>query len=77
MQKHPRIKQGNHTGICPFTPQLMPHNLQVSPFAFSRYIRKSNFTHSPGQGVRAYKLPCGCFVWAYSSGVRELSALPF
>ncbi|MFZ4059550.1 MAG: hypothetical protein ACOYKE_15505, partial [Ferruginibacter sp.] len=24
-----------------------------------------------------YQLPCGCFVWCYPSGVRELSALPF
>jgi hypothetical protein len=77
MQKHPRITKGSHSGICPFTPQLMPNNLPVSSFAFSRYIGKASFTHEPGKGIRAYRLPCGCFVWCYSSGARELSALPF
>ena len=77
MKKHPRISSGNQSGTCSFTSQLLPSNQQVAPNAFSRYIRKSAFTHSPSKGIRAYQLPCGCFVWCYSSGVRELSALPF
>ena len=77
MQKHPRIKQGNQTGSCSFSAQIIGKNLQVSPFAFQRHIRKATFTHSPGKGIRAYQLPCGCFVWLYASGARELSALPF
>ena len=77
MQKHPRITKGNHSGTCPFTPQLMPNNMQVSRYAFSRYIGRASFTHTPGKGIRAYQLPCGCFVWVHKSGARELSALPF
>jgi hypothetical protein len=55
----------------------MPSNLPVSPYAFNRYLRKSAFTHSPAPSVKAYQLPCGCFVWVHSSGVRQLSALSF
>ncbi len=77
MQKHPRITKGNQTGVCPFTPQLLPNNLQVSRYAFSRHIGKASFSNKPAKGVRAYQLPCGCYVWVYKSGVRELSALPF
>jgi hypothetical protein len=78
MQKHPSFKKNaNYSGICSFTPQLMPSNLPVSPYAFNRYLRKAAFTHSPAPSVKAYQLPCGCFVWVHSSGVRQLSALPF
>jgi hypothetical protein len=51
--------------------------LQLSPFAFQRYIRRSSLAHQPVFGIKVYRLPCGCFVWCYPSGVRELSALPF
>jgi hypothetical protein len=77
MQKHPRINSSITSGICSFTPQLLPNNMQVSRHAFSRYIHKATFTHSPAKGIKAYRLPCGCYVWCYSSGQRELSALPF
>jgi hypothetical protein len=77
MQKHPPIKSGPQAAMCPFSAQLATQNLPVSPHAFGRHIRKANFTHSPGPGIRAYKLPCGCFVWQYASGARELSGLPF
>ncbi len=78
MLKHPRFKKNvNHSGVCSFTPQLLPNNLQVSAYAFQRYLRKSSFTHSPTPSIKAYQLPCGCFVWVHSSGVRQLSALPF
>jgi len=77
MQKHPRISSASQKGSCSFTFQLLPNNLPVAPNAFSRYIGKASFTHMPGKGIRAYQLPCGCFIWRYASGVRELSALPF
>lgn len=77
MHKHPRISSATSSGTCSFTPQLLPHNQPVSRYAFSRYIGKASFTHKPAQGVRAYRLPCGCYVWCYASGSRELSVLPF
>lgn len=77
MQNHPRISAGSQLGICPFTPQVLHQHLQLSPFAYQRYIRRSRLAHQPVFGIKVYQLPCGCFVWCYPSGVRELSALPF
>jgi hypothetical protein len=77
MQKHPRISKASQKGSCKFTFQLLPNNLPVASNAFSRYIGKASYTNSPGQGIRVYMLPCGCYIWCYSSGARELSALPF
>ena len=77
MQNHPRISAGSQLGICPFTPQVLHQHLQLSPFAYQRYIRRSSLAHQPVFGIKVYQLPCGCFVWCYPSGVRELSALPF
>lgn len=77
MQKHPRIKSSNQSGICSFTPQIMQSNLPLSSHAFSRYIGKASFKHKPGPSIRAYQLPCGCYVWVHRSGARELSSLPF
>jgi hypothetical protein len=71
MQKHPQ------NGQCSFTPQLLLQNLAVSKFAFSRYLGRASFINKPKPGIRCYQLPCGCYVWQHSSGVRELSALPF
>ncbi|MBK6730140.1 MAG: hypothetical protein IPG60_03940 [Bacteroidetes bacterium] len=77
MQNHPRISAGSQLGICPFTPAGSPSALALSPFAYQRYIRRSRLAHQPVFGIKVYQLPCGCFVWCYPSGVRELSALPF
>jgi hypothetical protein len=77
MQKHPQIKKGNQASLCSFTPQIMSGNLPVSRYAFNRYIGKASFSHVQAPGVRVYQLPCGCYVWVYQSGLRELSALPF
>jgi len=77
MQKHPRITKKIKVGNCNFQVQLITQNQPVSPKAYSRYITKANFAHKPKQGIRAYKLPCGCYIWQYSCGKRELSALPF
>ena len=77
MHKHPRLSSGSNSGICPFTPQVLHQHLPLSPFAFQRYIRKSSLAHQPVFGIKVYRLPCGCYVWRYPSGVRELSALPF
>ena len=77
MLNHPRISAGSQLGICPFTPQVLHQHLQLSPFAYQRYIRMSRLAHQPVFGIKVYQLPCGCFVWCYPSGVRELSALPF
>ncbi|MBK8310339.1 MAG: hypothetical protein IPL04_04960 [Chitinophagaceae bacterium] len=77
MQNHPRISAGSQLGICPFTPQVLHQHLQLSPFAYQRYIRRSRLAHQSVFGIKVYQLPCGCFVWCYPSGVRELSALPF
>ena len=77
MQKHPRISSGSHPGICPFTPQVLHQFLQLSPHAYSRYVRKSAIIAQHHTGVKVYRLPCGCCLWRYPSGVRELSALPF
>lgn len=77
MQKHPHIKPKNQNGNCSFSSQLIANNLPVSRYAFSRYLGRASFTHKPKPGIRCYQLPCGCYVWQYKSGVRELSVLPF
>jgi hypothetical protein len=77
MQKHPRISSASLVGPCPFTQHVLLQNVGLSPYAFSRYLTRRAFVHSPAPGIRAYRLPCGCCVWRYASGIRELSALPF
>ena len=77
MQKHPRITSGNQQNICSFTNQVLMQPLRLSQYAFSRYLRKAALINSALPGIKVYGLPCGCCVWAYKSGARELSALPF
>ncbi|MGQ0826959.1 MAG: hypothetical protein ACT4ON_01060 [Bacteroidota bacterium] len=62
---------------CPFTIQVLMKPMLLSPYAFNKYLRKHAFYHSPSPSIKVYKLPCGCFVWVHSSGVRQLSAFPF
>lgn len=77
MHNHPRISSGSQLGSCLFSQQVLHQPLQLSPFAFQRYIRRASFAHQPSLGVRVYMLPCGCFVWCFGSRIRQLSALPF
>lgn len=77
MQKHPQIKSGTQPGNCLFSNQVLLQHLQLSPYAFNRYLRKSTFRHFQTPSIKVYQLPCSCYVWVHSSGVRQLSALPF
>ena len=75
MQKHPCISSGSHSGICPFTPQVLHQFCLCHHFRFQRYVRR--FFQLVSFGIKVYRLPCGCYVWVILVGVRELSALPF
>lgn len=77
MQKHPQIKSVKQSVNCPFSNQIPLQHLQLSPYAFNRYLRKSTFRHFQTPSIKVYQLPCSCFVWVHSSGVRQLSTLPF
>lgn len=77
MKKHPKISSIKPSANCTFMLQVLMKPLQLSPYAFNRHLSKSNFCHSPSPGIKVYKLNCGCFVWVYSSGKRQLSAFPF
>ena len=77
MQNHPRISAGSQLGSCHFSKQALSKHLQLSPYAFQRYIRRSALAHPPVFGIKVYQLPCGCYVWCYPSDIRQLSALPF
>ena len=77
MKRHTQIKSKSIEGSCNFMHHLIQMNLPVSKFAFKRYTLKSNYVHSPSATIRAYKLPCGCYIWVNKNGSRELSLLPF
>ena len=77
MKKHPPMNLARQKDLCPFTPQLLLNNVQVSKNAFSRYIKKATFVYKPQKDIKVYQLPCGCSVWVYKNGLRELSLLPF
>ncbi|MBN8694575.1 MAG: hypothetical protein J0L69_15380 [Bacteroidetes bacterium] len=62
--------------VCTFTNQIFPQPLQISPYAFNRYLRKQTLVHKTSS-IKSYALPCGCYVLVHSSGVRQLSTLPF
>jgi hypothetical protein len=55
---------------------VLQQPVPVSPYAFSRYLRKSSLIASR-PGYKVYGLPCGCYLWVHYSGLRQLSALPF
>ena len=76
MLKHPKIKSVQPTGKCSFSNQLITNAQQLSPYAFQRHLRRSAISHKT-KSLKAYNLPCGCFVLVHSSGTRQLSALPF
>ncbi len=76
MQKHPKIKAGKPSAHCPFTIQVLMKPMQLSPYALNRYLGKQALYYST-PSIKAYALPCGCFVLVHASGRRELSALPF
>ncbi|MGZ3767821.1 MAG: hypothetical protein ACXVA2_24370 [Mucilaginibacter sp.] len=77
MQKHPNITAGKpQVGHCPFTTQVIMQPVQVSQYAFQRHICKQALCKPIGN-YKVYKLPCGCYVWVHSSGIRQLSAFPF
>ena len=42
MQNHPRISAGSQLGSCHFSQQVIHQHLQLSPFAYQRYIRRSS-----------------------------------
>jgi len=76
MQKHPKMSLVASAPVCTFTNQILMQPIQLSPYAFNRYLRKSALiTSTPTH--KTYSLPCGCIVWVYASGIRKLSALPF
>jgi hypothetical protein len=76
MQKHPKMSLVASAPVCPFTINILRQPMQLSPYAFNRYLRKRALISST-PSHKTYGLPCGCIVWVHSSGVRELSALPF
>ena len=76
MQKHPKMSLVASAPVCTFTNQIFPTPLQLSPYAFNRYLCKRSLVHKT-TSLRAYCLPCGCYVHVLSSGVRLLSTLPF
>ncbi|HEX8515627.1 MAG TPA: hypothetical protein VF868_05460 [Bacteroidia bacterium] len=78
MQKHPIITASTSAASahCPFTVQVLMKPLQLSPYAFQRHLRSHTLRVSSAS-LKVYALPCGCFVWVYASGKRQLSALPF
>jgi len=76
MKKHPTIPSVIASPICPFTIEVLMQPMQLSPYAFQRYLRKRvRCKLSPS--LKVYGLPCGCFVWVHASGLRQLSAHPF
>jgi hypothetical protein len=77
MKKHPQIKSTSLEGSCNYECNLLLNNLKVSQYAFKKYVKQSNFIHSPSKTIKAYKLPCGCYLWLNKNGSRELSLLPF
>jgi hypothetical protein len=78
MQKHPSIRLSSTKGSCSFSKQVLSQPIQLSPYAFSRHLKRSALHCSyKGLGFKVYALPCGCFVWVHYSGYRQLSALPF
>ncbi|MBL7909821.1 MAG: hypothetical protein JNJ41_02045 [Bacteroidia bacterium] len=77
MLKHPKIKSVQPAGQCSFTNHVLVNNMQLSPYAFQRYLRKASLYLKPNPSLKIYQLPCNCYVWVYASGIRQLSALPF
>jgi hypothetical protein len=77
MVTHSRFSSGTQLGSCHLSQQPIYEHLPLSRFAYQRYIRRSALAHTTHHGIRVYRLPCGCFLWRYPSGERELSALPF
>ncbi|MCA0366389.1 MAG: hypothetical protein LCH67_20305 [Bacteroidetes bacterium] len=51
--------------------------LQLSPYAYQRFVSRAFFVQSPRRGIRVYSLPGGSYLWVHSTGQRFLSALPF
>ena len=76
MQKHPKMSLVAAAPVCTFTIHILQQPVQVSPYAFQRYLRKSALMHSTPT-LRSYALPCGCYVLVHYSGLRQLSTLPF
>ncbi|MBK9283056.1 MAG: hypothetical protein IPM51_01910 [Sphingobacteriaceae bacterium] len=76
MQKHPKMSLVASAPVCTFTSAIQLQPMQLSPYAFNRYLRKRALVHS-STAIKSYALPCGCYVLVHSSGVRQLSTLPF
>ena len=77
MKKHPQIRISDAVGSCNYGTHLLLNNVKVSKYAYNRYVKKSNYAHSPTKAIKSYSLPCGCFLWINKNGRRELSLLPF
>jgi hypothetical protein len=77
MKKHPQIKVNAIEGSCNYSNQLLLKNIKVSNYAFNKYINKANYIYSPTSLIKAFKLPCGCYLWKHINGNKELSLLPF
>jgi len=76
MQKHPKMSLVASAPVCTFTNQILTKPLQLTPYAFNRYLHKRALVHKT-PSLKAYALPCGCYVLVLSSGIRQLSVLPF
>jgi hypothetical protein len=75
MQKHPKMSQALIGPLCPFYGIVVTQPVQVSPYAFQRYLSKRALTSST-RTVKSYSLPCGCYLLVHYSGLRQLAAEP-
>jgi hypothetical protein len=75
MQKHPNITASTQGGSCSF--QATPKPIQLTQYAFQRYLKQKYFHFAAGPGINVYELPCGCSVWHFASGGRYLTTQPF
>ena len=76
MQKQLRIISKKQISICKFGKSFIQHN-NISKIVYSRHLGRLPVFYKPLPNVKVKQLPCGWFVFSYSTGRRLLSPLPF
>ncbi|WP_255035250.1 hypothetical protein [Lacihabitans soyangensis] len=77
MSQRPSVSVSCSLASCPCSSVPASEFVQLTPYAYQRFVRRVHFASAPRAGVRVYHVPCGCYLWVHATGQRFLSALPF